>query len=220
LDGAQLQCADLLHARLEGANLSRADLAGADLRAANLWGADLSDAQLQGADLQGAAIWLASFPVDLARQAPAPLGIAHLKLKPPAAHETAELQRKLQNNIYDLDQALLGHLWRLNQILQNDGEQWEDADRWSEYVGQAKDPSSDETVEFLTDLACGDSLGHIANNMALRAKYLTTGLGVGRDYAKPLAQALLNENCKGAKALSHETRAMLENLVSETEGGN
>ena len=74
--------------------------------------------------------------------------IAHLKLKPPAAHETAELQRKLQNNIYDLDQALLGHLWRLNQILQNDGEQWEDADRWSEYVGQAKDPSPTRPSSF------------------------------------------------------------------------
>jgi hypothetical protein len=55
--------------------------------------------------------------------------------------------------------------------------------------------------------------------MALRAEYLTGMLGAfkRRDYAKPLAHALLNENCKGAKALSDLTRAMLENLVSATD---
>ena len=32
-------------------------------------------------------------------------------------------------------------------------------------------------------------------------------------YAKPFAKALLNENCKGAKALTDETRATLERIA-------
>ncbi len=37
-----------------------------------------------------------------------------------------------------------------------------------------------------------------------------------RQYAKPLASALLDENCEGAKALTDETRAKLRELVSAT----
>jgi hypothetical protein len=35
------------------------------------------------------------------------------------------------------------------------------------------------------------------------------------DYAKPLARVLLNETCEGMKALTDETREMLEQLGTE-----
>jgi len=38
-----------------------------------------------------------------------------------------------------------------------------------------------------------------------------------RPYAKPLAAALLCENCEGAKGLSNEMRTELENIVSAAE---
>ena len=59
-------------------------------------------------------------------------------------------------------------------------------------------------------MACGDRDGYIAKTMALTVRDR-------RLYAKPLAEALLNENCQGAKALSDETRAKLKKLVSAAE---
>jgi hypothetical protein len=58
-------------------------------------------------------------------------------------------------------------------------------------------------------MACRDLEGHIANAMSYRALIY--------DYAKPLAQALLQESCRGAKALTDEMRGPLENLISAAE---
>ena len=66
-------------------------------------------------------------------------------------------------------------------------------------------------------MACGDRGGYIANSMAQRAVRYTRYSGVRRPYAKPLAEALLDEKCEGAKALTDETRATLKNLVSAAE---
>ena len=73
-----------------------------------------------------------------------------------------------------------------------------------------------EFVPFLAGMACRDRGGHIANNMARRALRYSRDTG-RRHYAKPLAEALLDENCQGAKALTDETRGRLENLVAATE---
>jgi len=54
--------------------------------------------------------------------------------------------------------------------------------------------------------------------MAERAWRYSKGMEGRRQYGKPLAEALLDEkNCEGAKALTDETRAALENLVSAVE---
>ena len=43
------------------------------------------------------------------------------------------------------------------------------------------------------------------------------GGGWGKGYAKGLARALLDESCKGGKALTRETRATLNALASSPE---
>ena len=54
-----------------------------------------------------------------------------------------------------------------------------------------------------------DTEGYIANSMARRAKGVLQTRKHFRDgYAKAFARALLNENCKGGKALTDETRAV------------
>jgi hypothetical protein len=65
-------------------------------------------------------------------------------------------------------------------------------------------------------LACHDIEGTVANSMAGRAVALETE-HFGKGYAKPLASALLDENCKGGKALTGETRAALKSLLSAPE---
>jgi uncharacterized protein YjbI with pentapeptide repeats len=50
----ELQCADLIGARLDGVDLTQKNLTGAVLRNASLRGADLTQAMLDGADLEGA----------------------------------------------------------------------------------------------------------------------------------------------------------------------
>ena len=209
LNDTKLQGAFLKEAQLQGANLSSAQLQGADLSYAQLQGVDLKDAQLQGADLASAAVWLVNFPPGLTNQSPIPLGLADLELSPPAAEAKAELRQKLQANITD-DKLLERLLDRLKPILQDDPAKWEDEESWSRYVNQAKEPSPDEIVQFLAAMACDDTEdteGFIADRMARRIE------DGRRPYAKPFARALLNENCKGAQALTDEMRATLERIA-------
>ena len=51
--------------------------------------------------------------------------------------------------------------------------------------------------------------------MARRAKDFETE-HFGKGYAKPLAEALLDETCKGGKALTSDTRAALQSLAEAT----
>ena len=102
------------------------------------------------------------------------------------------------------------------ELKRDDPPEWADEDKWSQYVSQATKPDPDELVPFLAEMACGDRDGYIANSMAQRAVCYSQDEG-RRQYAKPLAEALLDENCEGAKVLTDETRATLKNLVSAAE---
>ena len=65
-------------------------------------------------------------------------------------------------------------------------------------------------------MACGERGGYIAKSMAQRAvRYFKDE--DRREYVKPLAEALLDENCEGAKALTDEKRAQLRELVAAAE---
>jgi hypothetical protein len=235
LSSASFQGADLSLAQLQGANLSYAKLQGADLRGAQLQGADLSYAQLQGADLQGAQlqdadlegaalqgavlssaeIWLAKFPRGLTDQSPVPLGLADVKMSALTAEAKAQLKQGLDTDITDPE--LRGVVMaRLDPILRNERPNWEDGSSWEDYFGKAKTPSAEELARFHAGLACDDPEGSIATSMARRAKEFETE-HFGKGYAKPFASALLDENCKGGKALTDETRAALKNLVAAPE---
>jgi Pentapeptide repeats (8 copies) len=191
-------------ARLEGANLRRAQLQGADLRGA----------QLQGADLRDANVWLASFPRDLANQSPVPLGLADLRMSPLTADAKAELRQEIQARIGDAE-LFDRVIDRLYPILRDDPPKWEDEEIWNEYIHRAKEPSTDELIQFLAYMACSDPWGNIAVGMARRAEVFL--IESKRLYAKSLAQALLKSNCEGMKALTDEMRATLESLASATE---
>jgi uncharacterized protein YjbI with pentapeptide repeats len=222
LSNAQLQGADLSYANLQGANLRGAQLQGADLSYANLQGADLKGAelqgaklesvQLQGADLASAEIWLVNFPRDLANQSPAPLGVADLKTSPLTPDAQAQLKADLNANITD-STVLPLVMSRLDEILRAEPPNWENGNNWTDYVSKAKEPSAEELARFHAGLACGDTEGTIANSMAGRAASFETER-FGKAYAKLFASALLDETCKGGKALNRETRAVLKNLVS------
>ncbi len=105
---------------------------------------------------------------------------------------------------------------RLDEILRNEPANWEDGNSWTDYVSKAKEPSAEEFARFHADLACDDIEGYVANRMAGRSKEIETGQ-FREGYAKPFASGLLDENCKGGKALTDETRAALKNLVSAPE---
>jgi Pentapeptide repeats (8 copies) len=225
LTDAQLQGANLSYARLQGANLSGAQLQGADLRYAELQGADLAGAQLQDADLEGAQlqgavlsgaeIWLAKFPRTLAEQSPVPLGLADMKMSPPTPAAKAELKQSLETDITDpeLRSVLMA---RLDQVLRDEPTNWDDAKSWENYVSSAKAPSPQELAAFHAKLACDNSDGSIAASVAVRAKDVGAA-PFGKGYAKPLAEALLAETCKGGKALTAATRAALRRLASTPE---
>ena len=83
----------------------------------------------------------------------------------------------------------------------------------TDYVSKAKEPSAEELARFHAKLACDDTEGAIATSMAARASRLLKAEPFGKGYAKPFAAALLDETCKGGKALTRETRAALKNLV-------
>jgi Pentapeptide repeats (8 copies) len=218
---AELQGANLSYAKLQGTNLRGAQLQGVDLRYAQLEGADLAGAQLQDADLEGAElqgavlsgaqIWLAKFPRALAEQSPAPLGLADMKMSAPTPEAKAELKQSLDTGITDPElRAVL--MARLDQVLRNEPASWDDAKSWEGYARSAKAPSPQELATFLAKLACDDSDGTIASTMARRATDFETE-HFGKGYAKPLAEALLDETCKGGKALTADTRAVLKNLA-------
>src|SRR5262249_1102834 len=218
---AQLQGANLSYAKLQGANLRGAQLQGADLRYAQLEGADLEDAQLQDADLEGAAlqgavlsgaeIWLAKFPRILAEQSPAPLGLADMKMSAPTPEAKAELKQGLETDI--VDPELRGMLMaRLDQVLRDEPANWDDAPSWKDYAHSAKAPSPRELATFHAKLACDDGDGTIASGMARSAKDFETE-HFGKGYAKLLAEALLDEACKGGNALTSGTRAVLKDLA-------
>jgi Pentapeptide repeats (8 copies) len=222
---AQLQGANLSYAKLQGANLRGAQLQGADLRYAQLEGVDLAGAQLQDADLEGAElqgavlssaqIWLAKFPRALAEQSPAPLGLADMKMSAPTPEAKAELKQSLDTDITDPE--LRGRLMaRFDQVLRNEPASWDDAKSWEAYARSARAPSPQELATFHAKLACEDSDGMIASAMALRANDFEAE-HFGKGYAKPLAEALLDETCKGGKALTGDTRAILKNLAPAPE---
>jgi uncharacterized protein YjbI with pentapeptide repeats len=241
---ARLEAANLSGAGLQGADLSGAQLQAADLRGAHLQGADLEGAWLHGADLESAEIWLVNFPVDLAEQSPIPLGVASLDMSPllrhqmpqhsswfrPTASSKPALREKLQGDIKD-GKLLQTVMDRLNPILSDDPVKW-DEDGWRQYISQAKakqlspdeiakqarpkSPSPDEMARFLADMACEDLEGHVARAIASRAIDYDER-PTRRPYAQPLAIALLNKKCKGARAISDETRATLEDLGSAAE---
>ena len=221
LRGALLQGADLSYTKLQGADLSGAQLQGADLRGARLQGADLQGAQLQDADLQGAElrgavlasaeIWLARFPSGLVDQSPAPLGLADVKLSALTPEAKAQLRQVLNTEITDpvVRPVVIA---RLDPILRHEPPNWEDAKSWEDYAGNAKAPSPEDLARFHAGLACDDGDGYIATSLAGRAKEFDAE-HFKKDYAKPLARALLDETCKGGKALTSETRAALKNLA-------
>jgi hypothetical protein len=102
---------------------------------------------------------------------------------------------------------------RLDEILRNEPPDWESGTSWSDYVRTAKQPSAEELARFHAGLACDDTEGAIASRMAARAGQPATDI-FGKAYAKAVAAALLNEDCKGGTSLTPETRAALKNLVS------
>jgi uncharacterized protein YjbI with pentapeptide repeats len=222
LSNAQLQGAELSYANLEGADLRRAQLQGADLSYANFQGADLKGAQLQGAkleavqlqgaDLASAEIWLVNFPRDLANQSPAASGGANLDMSPLTPGAQEQLKQDVNAGISD-STVLPVVISRLDEILRNETPNWEDRNSWMNYVSTAKEPSAGELARFHAGLACDDVDGTVANRMAARAQEIGTE-HLREGYAKPLASALLDENCKGGKALTDETRAALKTLVS------
>jgi hypothetical protein len=208
LRGAVLQGADLQGAELRGADLYQAQLQGADLRAAKLQGANLTKAQFRGADLTGVEIWLTSFPDDLGVQSPPPIGLRGLKLSPLETNAWAELKKQLQASLSDRE-SLSEHF---DFILRDDAStpNWADEARWECYIAAAKEPSPDALTQYLADMACGDS--RIAESLGKRA--MNYGKEGKDNYAKPLAEALLNPDCEGAKGLTHDTRARLQDLTS------
>jgi Pentapeptide repeats (8 copies) len=222
LRDALLQGTDLSYAKLQGADLRGAQLQGADLRGAWLQGADLQAAQLQDADLQGAEItgsvltaadiWLARFPPALADQSPAPLGLADVKLAALTPEAKAELTQVLNTEITDpvVRPVVIA---RLDPILRTEPPNWEDAKSWKDYAGAAKAPAPQDLARFHAGLACDDGEGYIATSLAGRAKEFEAE-HFKKDYAKPLARALLDEGCKGGQALTGETRAKLQNLMA------
>jgi Pentapeptide repeats (8 copies) len=225
LSSAALQGANLSYAKLQGANLRGAQLQGADLRFAQLQGADLEGAQLQDADLEGgelqgavlsaAEIWLAKFPRALAEQRPVPLGLADVKMSAPTADAKAQLKQGIETDITDPE--LRGVVMaRLDKILSDEPLNWDDATSWEDYVKSAKPPNARELAASHAKLACDDGDGTIATAMAARAKDFEAE-HFGRGYAKPLAEALLDETCTGGRALTPETRAVLKSLATAPE---
>jgi hypothetical protein len=209
LNYANLEGADLRGAQLQGADLSNANLQGADLRGAELQGAKLEGVQLQGADLASAGIWLAPFPRDLANQWPGALGLAELDTAPLSPEAKAQMVQDLKAGI--ADPAVLSVVTsRLDDILRDEPPDWDDRSSWAGYASKARPPSAEELARFHAGLGCDNT--EVANSMVLRAKAFETG-HAAQGYAKALASALLDETCKGAKALTAETRAVLKSLA-------
>jgi hypothetical protein len=84
---------------------------------------------------------------------------------------------------------------------------------WEDYANAAKPPSPEELARYHAELACDDTEGTIATSLASRAKDFEAE-HFGKGYAKVLAEALLDENCKGGKLLAAETRDGLRSLAA------
>jgi hypothetical protein len=193
--------------------LVRADgslMAGADTGSIHGLGA-----KLQGANLGLTELWLVDFPRDLANQSPAALGLADLKMSPLSPEAKTQLKQDLSAGITDAA-VLAVVMSRLDEVLRNEPPSWDDESSWSEYLGNAKEPSAAELARFHAALACDDTEGSVATSMAARATELATEPS-GKAYAKAFAAALLDETCKGGKALTAQTRAALKTLVSAPE---
>ena len=131
-----------------------------------------------------------------------------------------ELKKGLQANVTDVE--LLEYLMqRLDPILRDDPQNWDDQAKWNRYVSEAKEPSPDELARYLVGIACaeGDDTAQIARKLSKRVFTCTVICrgDVRRYYVKPLAEALLKANCKGERILTEETRARLESLVSNIQ---
>ena len=225
LRGALLHGTDLSYTKLQGADLRGAQLQGADLRGAQLQGADLQGAQLQDADLQGAdlrgavltsaEIWLARFPPGLVDQSPAPLGLADVNLSALTPKAKEQLGQVLNAEITDpvVRPVVIA---RLDPILRLEPPTWEDAKSWEDYAGHVQSPSPQDLARFHAGLACDDGEGYIATSLVGRAREFEVE-HFKKDYAKPLARALLGEACRGGRALTYEVRAALKNLISTPE---
>jgi hypothetical protein len=220
LSSAELQGANLSYAKLQGATLSGAQFQGADLRFARLQGANLEGAQLQDADLEGAEgtalsaaeIWLVKFPPALAEQRPVPIGLGKIKVSAPTAKTRAQLKQAIETAISDPE--LRGVVMaRLYNILTDEPSNWDDAENWEHYLRSVMAPTPLELARFHAKLACDDLDGTIAAAMAARAKDFEAG-HFGAGYAGPLAEALLDETCKGGKALTAETRTSLQTIAA------
>jgi hypothetical protein len=179
-----------------------------------LQGAKLEGVQLQGADLSSAALWLADVPPDLAKQSPAPLGLTDLDMSPLTPEAKAQFKQDLNAAI--TDPALLAVVMsRLDEILRDEPPDW-DGQSWPDLAGMAVRPSPTELARFHAGLACDDTEGYVASRLAVRATEIEAGHF--RDaYAKPFANALLDANCQGGKALTRKTRAGLEAIMSAPE---
>ena len=232
LQNAQLQGADLSLAEFQGADLFAARLQGTNLGAAKLQGANLDGAYLQGADLTVANIWLASFPGCLIPNCiQAALGFGKLKMLPPTPFARAELGKQLQASVTN-GQLLERLMDRLDPVLRDEPPKWETEVRWSRYISEAKEPSSEEFAQLLTNMTCMDPEGEdglalttrtkieeetsrrmLARGLAQRAVYYSSDDSRGH-YAKALAEALLTSNCVGAKGLSDEVRTILDSVAS------
>jgi uncharacterized protein YjbI with pentapeptide repeats len=204
LSGAQFQGATLRSAELQGANLVGAELQGASLEQAKLQGANLFSANLQGADLTGSQVWQASF----SGLKPPVLGAATIDMSPFTAEDKADLTKWLQEDITD-GELLKQVLDTLDPILGTDPQKWGDEEDWSITINQAHQPAPDEIAGFLAHIACQEPEGHIALVMAERAEMAIDG---ALPYGASLVKALLNDTCEGAKALTKEKRARLEEL--------
>jgi hypothetical protein len=159
----------------------------------------LSGAEFQGADLEGVEIWLTSFPDSILEQSPAPIGLH--ETSPLTPDDRAKLKELLRNSVGD------GQLLERYPILRDDAPYWADEGKWTRYI-YTTEPSPHALAQYLAGLACNDS--ETAEGLARRA--MAYGNPRRGHYAKRLAEALLNLNCKGAKRLSDYTRASLQDF--------
>jgi hypothetical protein len=167
---------------------------------------------LRGTDLSHAEIWLVNFPRGLWGQSPVPMGLADLNTSSPTTGVKAELRKELGAGITDA-QLLRRLVQRLYPILRDDPPQWVDEGTWSRY-SKAGEPPPDELAHYLAGMACErDDTTPITEGLAIRAKIWSED-DDKRRYVKPLAEALLKADCKGATTLSEETRAKLQNYVA------
>ena len=105
---------------------------------------------------------------------------------------------------------------RLDEILRDEPPRWDDGNSWTDYVGKAKVPSAEELARFHAQLACDDTEGSIATSMAARAA-ASESEQFGKACAKAFAAALLDETCKGGKALTRGDEGRAQKIWSKRQ---